>query len=159
MELIDNLYVSKNFTLLDLCVSDYAIRNGLLNVPGSVEIANLRVLAENVLEPLSQKIGPLLLDSVFRAVPINIAIGGAPDSQHCKGQAADLKKPGWSAATLFMAINSILTDYDQLILEFNSWCHVSFSATENRKECLVAEKVNGKTIYKPINLIQHTSLS
>jgi hypothetical protein len=50
--------------------------------------------------------------------------------------------------------NAILNlfDFDQLIWEFGdsknpAWVHVSYKKKGNRKQVLVASKVNGKTVY------------
>jgi hypothetical protein len=45
-------------------------------------------------------------------------------------------------------------DWDQLIWEFGTaenpdWVHVSYKKSGNRKQALVAKKINGKTTYIP----------
>jgi hypothetical protein len=47
-------------------------------------------------------------------------------------------------------------EYDQAIAEFPTnglpeWVHVSFSKVHNRKEALVARKMNGVTVYEIYN--------
>ena len=87
---------------------------------------------------------------------MNRAVGGAPSSQHCLGEAADIEVPGLSNRDLALWIEKTL-DYDQLILECSKpgvpgsgWVHVSFKAHEpNRKQELTATVVNGKMTYTP----------
>jgi hypothetical protein len=86
-------------------------------------------------------------------------IGSSINSQHCKGEAADLE--------IFGVANSELADwikenlmFDQLILEYHTpgepnsgWVHVSYTKeiNSNRKEYLMATKnATGKTEYKQI---------
>lgn len=147
---MENILISPNFYLSDLTISDYAVRNNLLNLPLTEDIECLKVLAANVIEILNAKIGPIHINSAYRSPSVNSAIGGAQNSQHCKGQAADITKPGWSAVALYAAIQSISPDWDQLILEFDAWVHCSFVKIGNRREKWRADKINGKTIYTKI---------
>jgi zinc D-Ala-D-Ala carboxypeptidase len=82
---------------------------------------------------------------------VNKAIGGSSTSQHCLGQAADLKFKGGNDV-LFNWLKEN-TDFDQLIWEFGtdeepSWVHISYSS-RHRKQILKAIKHNGKTKYLP----------
>lgn len=55
----------------------------------------------DALEELRRKIGrPILITSAYRCPDHNRAIGGAADSQHTEGTAADLRVPGMTAAAL-----------------------------------------------------------
>ena len=99
------------------------------------------------------------MSSGYRDIVLSRAIGSSDKSQHGKGQAADIE--------IFSIPNNELSDwikenlmFDQLILEYfdinegvnSGWVHVSYNPTIslNRKEYLMASKVNGKTSYKPI---------
>jgi hypothetical protein len=44
--------LTENFTLSEMVKSETALRNNLDNTPGAAEIANLKVLAEKVLQPI-----------------------------------------------------------------------------------------------------------
>jgi hypothetical protein len=46
--------VTKNFTLEELCHSNTAKAKGISNIPGEIEKANLRILAEKILLPRKQ---------------------------------------------------------------------------------------------------------
>jgi hypothetical protein len=83
---------------------------------------------------------------------LNTAIGGSQTSQHSKGEAMDIDTAS-DNNKLFDYIKDKL-DFDQLIFEFPvngiaSWVHVSYKKSGNRKQVLVAKKVNGKTTYIP----------
>jgi len=129
---------------------------GLLNAPDDTQIASMRALAVNVFEPLRKAIGEaILVNSFFRSAEVNRKIGGGANSQHVKGEAIDISKPGQNAE-MFNYIRKHLP-FDQLIWEYGNdeepaWVHVSYKATGNRKEALRAKKVNGKTNGKTIYL-------
>ena len=52
---------------------------------------NLNALAEEVLEPVRERLGkPIVVNSGFRCPVHNAAVGGVANSQHTKGEAADI---------------------------------------------------------------------
>ena len=152
--------LSKNFSLSEMTKSQTAIRMGLVNNPSEAQVENLRILCERVLQPVRDHFGKVVtVSSGYRDIVLSRAIGSSDKSQHCKGQAADIE--------IFSIPNNELSDwikenlmFDQLILEYfdinegvnSGWVHVSYNPTIslNRKEYLMASKVNGKTSYKPI---------
>lgn len=146
--------LSKNFTLWEFVVSETAERNGINNFPNEEQIANLGELCKKVLQPVRSFLNfPLQISSGFRSKLLNEKVGGSKTSQHCKGEAADLKCR--NNAELFNAIKD-LTEFDQLIWEFGtdlspSWIHVSYSVNRNRKQVLKAKRVNGKVIYEKLS--------
>ena len=112
-----------------------------------------------IFEPLRKWVGgPIKVNSFFRSVALNEAIGGAASSQHCKGQAIDIDDVYGrkTNAEMYKWIQENL-DYDQMIWEFGTdtqpnWIHVSYvSKEENRNKCLKAYKEHGKTKYKVIS--------
>ena len=148
--------ISKNITYAEAIHSSTAKREGIDNTPNQKELECMKLLAEKVFEPLREWVGgPIKVNSFFRSVALNEAIGGAASSQHCKGQAADIEVPGTPNAELAEWIVDNL-DFDQVILEFytpgipdSGWVHVSYKADgENRKSILTAMKEDGKTVYK-----------
>ena len=90
-------------------------------------------LCAYVLEPLRVAMGePIKIGSGFRSQALNKAVGGVANSQHCKGQAADLCIDGdlKKGRKWFAYIRDHLP-FDQLIWEKNPktgsyWVHVSF---------------------------------
>lgn len=140
--------VTDNFTFGELCHSGYAVRHGIENIPDEESKENLIQLAVNLLEPLRKKINkPVVILSGYRSQKVNKGVGGSKTSQHMKGQAADIRAIGMTPKELYEFIKQNMI-YDQLILEFDSWVHVSYKASENRQKSLLAFKSNGKTVYK-----------
>lgn len=141
------MLLSKNFSLEELVVTN----SKLPNVPTATEVNNLKLLVINVLQPLRDMYGQTIhVNSGYRSPAVNKAIGGAPTSQHCTGQAADLDCA--DNAKLFHLIANFF-DFDQLIWEGGndtqpSWVHVSYrSSTANRRQKLKMQTVNGKHQY------------
>ena len=150
--------ISKNITYKEAIYSNTAKRLGIKNEPNDEQLGNMLTIAEMIFQPLRSYVGgPIKITSFFRSPALNKAIGGAPSSQHCQGNAMDLDDVfGYKTnAEMFMYIKENL-DFDQLIWEFGndknpSWIHVSYvDAQQNRNRCLQAYKKNGKTKYKVI---------
>ena len=79
--------LSKNFSLEEMCRSNTASVRGLPNVPNAEQVKNLQQLCENVLQPLRNHLGkPVVINSGFRTQAVNMAVGGAKNSQHTKGE-------------------------------------------------------------------------
>lgn len=140
--------------MAEVTYSQTAIKHGISNMPSEAHLKALRRIAEKVFQPAREALGfPIRVSSGYRSGALNKRIGGASASQHSKGEALDLKvPPGKKNAELFSFIYNNL-EYDQLIWEFGdedepAWIHVSYSKGVNRKETLVAYKVNGRTKYK-----------
>ena len=127
-----NTPVTMHFTIEELYASDTAKRLGINNKPSVQQMINLVYLAANVLEPLRVAMGePIPIGSGFRCQQLNKAVGGVYNSQHLKGQAADLCIGGdiEKGKRWFNWIKTHLK-YDQLIWEHSRsgtyWVHVSF---------------------------------
>ena len=148
--------LSANFTLNELTKSETATRLDIDNTPNEEQIESLRLLCENILQPVRDHFGkPVKISSGFRCAELNSspAVGGSKTSDHCKGQAADIEIAGIANAELAQWIMDNL-DYTQLILEFytqgipdSGWVHVSYDPNNLKKQELTAVKVAGKTQY------------
>jgi hypothetical protein len=148
--------LTRNFSLLELTKSDTAIRKGIDNNPNADQIEKLKLLCENILQPVRDHFGRVKVTSGFRSVDLCMAIGSSPNSQHAKAEAADFECPGIDNVELADWIHKNLP-YDQLILEFytpgepnSGWIHCSWIADQPRASYLWAYKSEGKTKYKPI---------
>ena len=150
--------ISTHITLREGIESYTAKRKGIENIPSDYELTNMVGVAENIFEPLREWVGgPIKINSFFRSKELNKAIGGSSNSQHCEGRAIDIDDVyGYKTnAEMFEYIKCNL-DFDQIIWEFGGsdnpdWVHVSYvSPEENRRRCLKAEKINGKTKYSII---------
>lgn len=140
--------LSANFTLAELTKSQTAERKGIDNFPDTVHIDNLKLLAENILQPIRDKFGPFIVSSGYRSPELCLAIGSTVKSQHAKGQAADFEVSGIDNYDLARWIESNLP-FDQLILECyksgdknSGWVHCSY-VHEPRKETLTYQKETG----------------
>ena len=150
------MQLTSNFSLKELTVSDTATRLGLSNVPTDDVVANLKVLAENILQPVREHYGKSVkVNSGYRAPEVNAAVGGSKTSDHCKGQAADIEITGVANGDLaqYIADNFKFT---QVILEFytqgvpdSGWVHVSYDPANLKCQTLTAVKKDGKTVYLP----------
>lgn len=148
------MLLSKSFTLNELIKSQEAIRLGIDNTPNEEQILNLKLLCDNILQPIRDYYGmPVSVSSGYRSAALCEAIGSSSSSQHTKGQAADFE--------IFSVPNRELAEfivknlnYDQCILEFwnenepnSGWVHCSFNSLGNRKQFLQAQKLNGRVVY------------
>lgn len=135
-------YLSKNFTFEELTASATATAKGIRNNPGQTDIINLCALVHKVLQPLREAMGhPIKIGSGFRSLALNQAVGGVSNSQHMRGEAADLCIDGdiQKGKRWFEWIKTHC-EFDQLIWEKNPktgnyWVHVSYRADgKNRKK-------------------------
>ena len=141
------MQLSPHFTLAEMTQSQTASRRGIRNVPGDAEIRALTLLCEKVLEPVRAHFGkPVIVTSGYRSPRLNTAIGGSANSQHCKGEAADIIIPGVHVLDVAQWIQRNLR-YDQLIYEFGRWVHVSYRFGRLRNQDLTARIAKGKTQY------------
>jgi len=118
--------LSENFTYEELTRSDAASRLGVENTPNDAEIENLKRLA-SLLEEVKKAVGgkAVMINSGFRSKPVNDAVGSKDTSQHRLGCAADLRVPGMKPREVVEACIAAQVPFDQIILEFDSWTHIS----------------------------------
>jgi hypothetical protein len=150
--------ISKHISYKEGVYSTTALRRNIENKPNEEQLENMKLIGEKIFEPLREYVGgPIKINSFFRGVDLNKAIGGSNRSQHCKGQAMDIDDTfGYKTnAQMYSFIKENL-DFDQMIWEFGddnnpNWVHVSYVSPEkNRQVCLKAYKQNGKTKYMVI---------
>jgi hypothetical protein len=128
-------------------------------MPIAEHIANFKILAEKVFEPIREHFRcPIHISSGYRSKELNAAIGGSLTSQHCSGEAIDIDMDGTPNGVTNRMVFDYIKDnleFDQLIYEFGDsnnpdWVHVSYETTgKQRKQILKASRVNGKTTYSP----------
>lgn len=138
---IDDMQLTANFKLSEFIRSSKASVLGITNNPSNAEIANIKLLCENILQPARNAIGPLTITSGYRSSVLNAVVGGSSSSQHLTGHAADVVSS--DNARLFNYIRQYLP-FDQLIWEYGTdknpdWVHVSYSA-RNRGQVLRKRK-------------------
>lgn len=151
--------LTNNFTLEELTKSETALRQNIDNTPTDDIVANLRILAEKVLQPVREHYGRgVKVNSGYRSMAVNAAVGGvqgAKPSDHTRGMAADIEIPGLPNAELAQWIQDNL-EFTQVILEFytkgipdSGWVHVSYDPANLKNQSLTAIKHEGKTVYLP----------
>ena len=173
----------KYFTISEMLRSDTALKMGIWNGANLEHEENLRALIENVLDPLREQYGhPIYVSSGYRCPKLNTAVNGAINSQHMRGEAADIyaqcpvpsaaiasrqpspqpSQPAPSENLKLAQMIAASNNFDQMILEevpANSlnprWIHVSYKRNGwNRRSIL--KKVAGKAGYitvKPEELV------
>ena len=138
---IFNMKLSENFTLEELIHSNTAERMGIDNVPKDEKVVeNLRSLCLEVLQPLRDYVGaPVHINSGYRCPELNMAVGGVKNSQHCRGEAADIRIVSPKQGREWAAWIEDNCRFDQMLLERNKngavWLHVSCKrdASKNRQ--------------------------
>jgi len=149
--------LSEHLDLSEVTRSESAKRKGISNMPTEAHIANFKLLAEKIFEPIRTHFRcPIIISSGYRSKELNAAIGGSATSQHCSGEAIDIDMDGTPNGVTNRMVFDYIKDnltWDQLIFEFGDkenpdWVHVSYeSSGKQRKQILRATRVNGKTSY------------
>jgi hypothetical protein len=133
--------MTEHFTLKELTFTNHRQFN---NIPNEIEIANLNRLAlllEEVRKAINNR--AIFINSAFRSKEVNDAVGSKDSSQHRLGCAADIHVDGLSAFEVVRTVKDSDIKFDQLILEFNSWTHISVPNTAlmvPRRNVLVIDK-------------------
>jgi uncharacterized protein YcbK (DUF882 family) len=129
----------KYFTLSELLKSDTATKNKLWNGAPKEAEENLRALVDEVLDPLREAYGrPIRVNSGYRCPLLNRLVGGSPNSQHMRGEAADIQPVIGNEADLPELARILIANgkFDQLIL-YPTFIHVSWKRLGwNRKQIL-----------------------
>lgn len=138
--------LGRYFTLQEMTYSATASRRGLKNNPSEQHIQNLRNLVVLVLDPLRSLLGkPIKVSSGYRSPAVNAAVGGASNSQHISGNAADLTTGSLDYNRKLLGIlleNAATIPFDQAIAEkcdkggCPSWIHISWRPDNPRKQIL-----------------------
>ena len=127
--------LSEHFSWEEVTFSSTAQRLGIDNelpMELTVVILNTARWMEKVRALINE---PILIDSWYRSLSLNTALGSKPTSQHCKGEAVDFRAPSYGIP--FAICNKILRypdliKFDQLILE-HTWVHISFCSDPDVK--------------------------
>ena len=106
-----------------------ATNTGLPNTPDSGQIGALIVLCQNLEKIRLVLKKPIIVNSAFRSADVNIAVGGAKNSAHKTGYAADIVVRGMNNKQICEEIIKSGIKFDQLIDENKNgsqWIHISF---------------------------------
>jgi hypothetical protein len=140
--------LTDNFYLSEFTKSETADRLGINNTPPEYAINNLRRVAE-LLQVLRNKIGkPIIINSGYRSPELNARIGGAQNSDHMRGEAADIICPAFGTPQeLARFILASKVPFGQLIWE-GTWVHLSIREPDKAfNKVLTAKFVNGRATY------------
>ena len=140
--------LSKYFSLAELTKSSYAARLGIDNVPTGQNLINLKAAALKMDEVRKLLGKPIYISSGYRCPEVNAAVGGSKTSTHLTGEAFDFTCPEFgTVAQVFEAIRKSPLRYDQLLNEYQQWCHIGFGK-QLRHQQLNVKRINGKTVYE-----------
>lgn len=131
--------MAKYFTLGELCKSDTAREKGIANTPTDIATIDRVIRLMDCLDRVRELWGkPIGVNSGYRSSELNRAVGGAKNSQHLRGEAADITTGSKeNNRKLFDLIATSDIEFDQLIDESNyRWLHISFCKGDNRKQVL-----------------------
>lgn len=140
----------KWFKLDEFVRSNTAKAKKIDNTPNEVIIEHLKALVDNTLDPLREKWGkPIHVNSGYRCPALNKAVGGATNSGHMYGFAADIDAGSkTSNQKLWHLVLDNNIPFTKMINEQDySWLHIAFDAKNISKIKLKAVKKNGKWVY------------
>lgn len=140
--------LSPHFTLAEMTFSQEAARRGIDNTPGPEVVHRLARTAQG-LEAVRIRLGgaPITVTSGYRCLQLNRSIGSRDDSQHLLGEAADFICPRFGSPTeVAVALRDSGIEYDQLILEFRRWVHISFGP-RRRHEALTIDEAGPRPMF------------
>lgn len=152
------MQLSAHLSLAEVTNSETAKRLGIDNSPTPEHLANLKLTAEHIFEPIRNHFNkPIHVSSGYRSKALNAATPGSSlTSQHCSGEALDLDQDAMNTGITNVMIFNYIKDnmlFDQLIWEYGNnispdWVHVSWESTgKQRKQILKATRVNGRPHY------------
>lgn len=147
--------ISRNFSYSEFERTDHEAelaRKGVRNVINTFELRDsVKELTLRVLQPLRDAYGkPMTVNSGYRCPELNRIVGGVPTSQHCKGEAADIKTgnhtESYRLARIAKTHPEILAQIDQMIL-YPTFVHFSHRRTgTQRNQILYNRSYRGRRV-------------
>ena len=131
--------IKLNFTMSELLKSEIAEKYNISNIPDKKSLDNMLTLIIECLQPIRNYINkPMIISSGYRNPRLNShpLINGAPNSQHCTGQAVDFTIKGMTPKQIIEKVIASGVEFDQCISENNLWVHISYNKGKNRKQVL-----------------------
>lgn len=138
-----DIQLTAHFKLSEFTRSNTASKYHIDNTPSEEVVKNLKALCENILEPLREWYGkPIVISSGFRCPALNNHpdVRGAINSQHMKGEAADLHLPSIAIGRQrvehlleFAHFNHLIWEHDRY---GNYWIHISYKRDDSKNRQL-----------------------
>lgn len=99
------------------------------NIPTVHDVACMTYGCLNLLEPAREQVGPIIINSGYRNPEVNRLVGGVRNSQHMRGQAADIRP---SDPTQFQRLVDYLRTcpHTDQLLTGKGWLHVSWNPSD-----------------------------
>lgn len=121
---VQDLRVSKYFSLSELTRSSTALRKKIPNDPSPEQFENLKKLGA-VMDEIRWGVGPIRGNSALRQPDLNVAIGGSKTSVHRSGSAIDCVPLKMTLKEMMLWVVDHIDDLeiDQLIYE-GTWIHI-----------------------------------
>ena len=136
--------LTRSFSLEQLIYSETAERERIDNTPSPDIIKNLRRLAKGLEQVQALIEFPLEISSGYRSSELNRRGGGAETSQHTMGQAADFTCAEFGTPVdIVKAIRDADIEFDQCILEYAKWVHISFSQSPRGRVLTIYDPKEG----------------
>ncbi len=114
--------------------------------------ANVRALVDEVLDPVREKLGKaIVVNSGYRCPRHNAAVGGVRNSQHLRGEAADIVLVNGSGLRVQDLADAIKEHgvFDQLIV-YPGFVHVSYKRNGGNRGQVLKSLGNGR--YQSVSL-------
>lgn len=141
--------ISKDFSYKEFEASPTAARKGICNVITSFAVRDaVKELVETVLQPLRNTVGhPLRISSGYRCPGLNREVNGVPNSQHIKGEAADIAAADpYLLAKVVRSAPDIWNEVDQMIL-YPTFVHISHrKGGPQRRQLLYNKSYKGERL-------------
>ena len=133
----------KHFTISEMLKSDTAIKQRLWNGANLEVEENLRALVDEVLDPLRERYGkPIYVNSGYRCPKLNQLVNGAANSQHMRGEAADIRPVKSEKLKVKSELDELVRiliengKFDQLII-YPTFIHVSWKRNGNNRKRII----------------------
>lgn len=132
----------KHFSIAEFERSETAAARGIDNRAPVIVRRRIEALVDNVLDPLREAWGhAVIVTSGYRCPVLNRTVGGASNSQHMSGEAADIRAATGRRAdnrALMRLIVTLGLPFDQMIWEKGDatgpdWVHVSYGPRNRRQ--------------------------
>lgn len=133
---------AKYFTLPELTRSETATRLGINNTPDGEMLARLEKTALQMDTVRELLVHPIRVNSGYRSPALNAKVPGSSNtSAHTLGYAVDFTCAAFGSPQKICAFLQDKLAYDQIIMEYNEWVHISFDPRYRHKKTV---KNNGQ---------------